>query len=746
MSKRHIHHPGKRVSAYPGSRVSRMQKTLSKNLIAGLAVIALATLILAAKTWSDLRPLPATLLSADVRKPQILDRNGTPLNITYQNRWNVHDYIELHEMPQFLQQAFVVAEDKRFFEHGGVDWLARWHAAWQNMKALRGVRGASTITEQSVRMIHQRPRTLWSRWLEGFEAAQLEKQFSKAEILEFYLNQVPYTAKRRGVAQAARYYFDRSPDTLSKKEMMALAVLVRSPSRLDLYRDPARVDGPLGRLLDQMSRQGVLSARSYREIAVSRLRLSGVPGLPVDASHFVRYVQRSNNAPARRLATTLDGSLQRHAQSVLDGRIRALRRRGVTHGAVLAVDHRSDEVLVWVNGGSEKSDIDAVLTLRQPGSALKPFVYALALEKGWTAATLINDSPLTQSVGYGLHRYQNYSRKHYGAVRLRDALGNSLNIPAVRAAQFVGPADVLAGFRRLGMDNLREHPDFYGDGIALGNGEVSLLELVRAYAVLARQGVYRDLRTRSAGVASAARRVFSPGASALIANILADPDARSLEFGHSGLLNLPIQTAVKTGTSSDFRDAWTVGFNHRYVVGVWMGNLDYRAMDGITGSRGPASVMRAVFAELNRGLETRPLKLSAKLVKARICRDSGRAANDLCASRSEWFTPGTAPTASDPARQQVERLRLRQPVEGLHLAMDPRIPDRLEAFALALPDTLAPHKVEWWVDDIVYGATGNGVTRYPWRLSRGRHTARARVWLSAVARPIETPSVRFEVK
>jgi penicillin-binding protein 1C len=232
----------------------------------------------------------------------------------------------------------------------------------------------------------------------------------------------------------------------------------------------------------------------------------------------------------------------------------------VTNGAVLIVDHLSNEVLAWVNGGNLSEDwpgsrLDGVTTPRQPGSALKPFLYALALEKGWTAATLIDDSPLAMPVGSGLHSYRNYSRVHYGSVRLRVALGNSLNIPAVRTAQFIGPANFLERLTRLGFRSLSQHPDYYGDGLALGNGEVTLLELVQAYASLARQGVFRPLETVLHAPEETPRRVFSEEVSTLIANILSDPEARRLEFGHGNLLRFPVQTAVKTGISA----AWDAG-------------------------------------------------------------------------------------------------------------------------------------------------------------------------------------------
>jgi penicillin-binding protein 1C len=709
------------------------------------------------KTNADLRSLPAAL-SADgsnVRKAQITDRNYLPLTVTYQNRWNLHDHIPLHDIPQFLQQAFVVSEDQRFYRHKGVDWAARLHAIYQNIKVLDSIRGASTISEQVIRMWHPRPRTLWSRWLEGIEAGRLEKEFSKSEIFEFYLNQLPYAGRRRGMVQAARLFFDRDPDTLSTAEMLALVVMVRAPSRLDVRRNPARLFKSIEQLANRLLEFGILDRRQHVTLKAADLKIkSATP--PVRADHFVQYLYRQQPPldlrGKGRLRTTLDAGLQRIVQTILDHRLKDLRDRGAKNGAVLIVDHQRHEVLAWVNSGASLDEvsaswIDAVTTPRQPGSTLKPLLYALALEKGWTAATLVDDSPLSESVGRGLHAYHNYSRIHYGTLRMRPALGNSLNIPAVRAAQFVGVDEFLACLHKLGVQSLQQHPDYYGDGLALGNGEITLLELVRAYAALARQGTYRPLKYLLTDVSrrEETRRVFSAETSSLIGNILSDPEARRLEFGSGSLLRFPIQTAVKTGTSSDYRDSWALGFNYRFTVGVWIGNLDHLATDGITGANGPALVLRSVFAELNRHRDSRPLYLSPRLVKTEICRESGLQADGHCASLSEWFVSGTEPRTITAPAKDLKPVYLRHPTQGLQLAMDPRIPDDKEAFVFrlaSLPQGTTP--VDWYVDDRLVAASAGG--EYLWPLQRGVHSVRARIWWDGSGQFQDTPDVSFIVK
>jgi penicillin-binding protein 1C len=320
-------------------------------------------------------------------------------------------------------------------------------------------------------MIHPRPRTLWSRWVEGFDAMRLERSFEKGEILEFYLNQVPYARMRRGVKQAAREYFDRDLDTLSPKETLALAVLVRSPSRLDLRKGIEAIEKPVLRLAARLHARGVLSDLELERIGTEPLRVTPAE-LRIDAAHFVTRVPE-DGAPS--VATTLDGSLQRRAQRLLDRQIASLADRGVTDGAVLVVDHETDEILVWANGGGftqeEGGQIDMVTVPRQPGSTLKPFAYALALERGFTAATVLVDEPIAEAVGTGLHNFRNYSRHYYGPIRLREALGNSLNVPAIKTVQFTGRVELFELLRKLGRADRASR--LLRDGLPR-NGELSL--------------------------------------------------------------------------------------------------------------------------------------------------------------------------------------------------------------------------------------------------------------------------------
>ncbi|MFO0415789.1 MAG: transglycosylase domain-containing protein [Pseudomonadota bacterium] len=740
--------------------------------IAGAGVIALTALALS----NAIQPTPSTLKAAlgEGEKSQIRDRFGTPLSYTFATRWNYSDYVPLHLIPPTLVKAFIEAEDKRFYAHSGVDWLARAHAVWQNIVALRTVRGASTISEQVTRMIAPvRSRSVWTRLIEGFEATALERRFSKAEILEFYLNQIPYAAQRRGVSQAARYYWNRDLSTLTTWEELALAVMVRAPDRLNLYRSPLAIDSSVGRLAAKLIKGGALDPSDYENSSRNRAPLAK-PEIPVRADHFARFMlsQSTDRQLLGVQTTTIDPAIQRSAQEILEGIIRDLSNYNVKDGAMLVLDTKTGEVLAWVNAfdpkNSEAGEIDGVITPRQPGSTLKPLLYALAIERGWSAATIINDSPLAEPVGLGLHNYRNFSRRYYGDITLREALGNSLNIPAIKAVQFVGKDELLKFLRELNFTSLTKPVEHYGEGLALGNGEVTLLELVSSYLMLASRGVQRPLVTRlytPSRDGSTHRRAISSPTASIISDILSDPQARSHEFGGDGLLNFPIQTAIKTGTSTDFKDAWAIAYSSNFTIGVWMGNQDRSSMSSITGSRGPALALRAAFAEFERTRESAPLFIDPLLTRVSICPETGKRPNAGCRSKLELFTTVGAPQEicdsphpiNTEEQDQIKHREARNgtdaamisivlPTPGLNLALDPRIPDQLEAFRFKVKATQRFESLEWIVDNSVVGRTDGDDLTYLWNLQGGHHTLKVRATSKTPPYQVTTSEVEFLVR
>ncbi len=700
----------------------------------GLICFFIFSIAFSLLTVQSLKPVSG-ILQKDLQaaaKSTFYDRNGQAINVTYQSKWNTTDWVSLDNIPKFLQQSFILAEDKRFYQHHGPDWLARLQAIKQNILAGRIVRGASTITEQVVRMINLRPRTFWSRWLEGFEAIDLEQRYSKAQILAFYLNQTPYLAQRRGVQQAARYYFNRDLNTLNQKEMLALACMLRSPRWLNPQQYPVRLDQAITQLAKKFPTHLHINNELKRQTLSQPKTVSSV-----DASHFIQYAKRHLPAESLKVFSSLDLTLQNKAQLILDNQLRQLAVKQVHNGAIIIADHLDNKILAWVVGYAGQKDrtgnkINAAISLRQPGSTLKPLLYALALEKGWTAATQINDAPLTEQVGFGLHSYRNYSHRYYGPVSLRTALANSLNIPAIKTVQFVGMNEFLAFLKKTGITDLNAHPHVYGDGLALGNGEISLLELVQAYTVLARMGSFQKLSFLAKNE-NAAQPVMSSETASIIADILSDPHARSKEFGHHSILNFPQQTAVKTGTSTDYRDAWAIGFNDRYTIGVWIGNMDYQAMNKVTGASGAVLPLRAIFNELNKNRDSQALRLSPNLIKKTVC------AKEDCLPYDEWFK------MDDPvetAKQIPQPVTIRQPSHHLQLAMDPRIPDDKEYFEFTLNHWQNIQRVNWFLNDQLIAKTS--VPFYRWLMAKGEFNLYARVEL-AEQEDRRTPRVNFQV-
>lgn len=711
-------------------------------------IVASGILGIAAVTLISLLPVNESFSSiiAGARNVPVTDRSGIPLAVTYQAQWNRDDYRALYDIPPLLIDAFIYAEDRNFYAHSGVDWNARAAALWQNMRSRRIVRGASTITEQVVRLINPRPRSPYAKWLEGWEAMLLERKADKNSILEFYINQMPYAAGRRGAEQAARYYFDRDLNTLSPREMLALAVLARAPSAYDLYRHPGKIDPAITRLADTLLLTWRIDSSTRADIDMQTLTLRKAT-LPVDARHFARHIKLSGHAGQVR--TTLDAALQTHVQGLLDSRIKRLAAKKVSNGGAIVIDHQTGDILAWAVAGAGHPDtpggeIDTITSPRQPGSTLKPFLYATALEKGWTAASILNDMPVAEAVGAGLHRFRNYSNTHYGPVTLRESLGNSLNIPAILTINYVGVANFLDRLHALGFESLRQDADIYDEGLALGNGEVTLLELARAYSALANRGIYRPLRTIMDDTQPVPnKRVFEETTASIITDILSDPSARALEFGSDSVLNLPVRTAAKTGTSTDYRDAWAAGFNARYTVAVWFGNLDRTPMKEVTGSTGPALVLRSIFQSLNAGRETHPLYLSPALIARDVCTRPADA-DGKCPMRTEFFAQDKIDAQTPSPSATPKKLELVRPTRGLMIAYDPRIPQEHQKFRFEVSGLPENTKPEW-----ILNGKSLGITNTPyflWPVERGAQTLELVIHENGKAQTRPLQPITFTVK
>jgi len=668
----------------------------------------------------------------------LLDRHHQPLaTLRLDPTRRRLPWTRLEEVSPALLHALLVSEDRRFYDHAGVDWSAAAASAWRNLWNNR-TRGASTLTMQLVGLLDEDERRRGRRsFLEKMNQAAgallLERSWKKDQILEAYLNLVSFRGELQGIAAMSRGLFGKWPEGLNDGESALAVALLRNPG------------ASAGTVAERAC--GVLTARGKPETACAGLdslaRLAFAGGLkegwftpeqsPDLAPHLARKLLRR---PGERLTTTLDADLQRFAADALHRHLAALARQNVADGAVVVIDNARGEILAWVGSSGSLSAapaVDMAVALRQAGSTLKPFLYAQAIEgRQLTAASLIDDSPLAITTGNGLYVPQNYSEDYRGWVSARVALAGSLNVPAVRTLVRLGPDPFFARLQALGFASLKENGDYYGFSLALGSADVSLLMLANAYRTLANGGAWTPLKATPDGLpppcneggcaglfSGAPRRAGDPAAAFIVADILADRGARATTFGLESWLATPYWSAAKTGTSKDMRDNWCIGFSRRYTVAAWVGNAEGSAMHDVSGVSGAAPVWREVMDRLHRGdaasgrgvVPSRPPAPPPGLL-ARTIRFEPASEP----SRREWFLPGTEMTVVRRARATA-LARIAYPGEGTLLALDPDIPPQRQKVALALSGQ-AEAGWSWRLDGHSLGPASSTLL---WRPSPGRH-------------------------
>ncbi len=657
----------------------------------------------------------------------LLDRHGVPVQtVRVDTSVRRLAWVPLADMSPALLTAIVLSEDKRFWEHGGVDWSAAARSAWANLFNTR-TRGASTLTMQLAGLIDDglaRPtggRSVAQKLGQVVLAARLEAGWKKSEILEAYLNSVPYRGEIVGIDALSQTLFEKHASGLDTQEAAIAAALVRSPNA----KPAAVAERACGVLqLQKLSCTGVVG---LAETALARR--GGAPLGEQLAPHFARQVVDPHGPSSQ--ASTLDAPLQRLANVTLRRQLAELGGRNVEDGAVVVFDNASGDVLAWVGSSgplSAAGDVDGVLSRRQPGSALKPFVYELAFEKRLiTPATLIDDSPAQIATGGGLYLPQNYDHEWKGFVSARTALGASLNVPAVRVATMTGTDALHARLQALGFA-LPESAGWYGASLALGSADVTLLALTNAYRALANGGVYSLPRTAPSQPPPRRSRVADPAAVYLVTDILADNNARARTFGMASALATRGFAAVKTGTSKDMRDNWCVGFTDRYTIGVWVGNASGEAMHDVSGVSGAAPVWHALLAALQAQGRSLAPTAPAGVVRVHVAFDSGKEA-----SRDEVFLAGTS-RAVQRATAEVsgeQRFGIVSPRDGSIFAVDPDIPPAAQRI------TFEGERGRWVLDGRVLGTAD----RFRWAPWPGRHHL---VLLGRDSQPLQ--SVAFEVR
>ena len=638
-----------------------------KRLAHGIGLLSLL-----AALWLRCGPIPDGLLALDEQvSTEVVDRRGVPLYESLSPEGGRSALARADDLPEALVAATLAAEDRRFFGHPGVDPLALLRAVWHNLKAGRVVEGGSTLTQQTAKILIDRPRTVGGKLREMVLALRLEHRLGKRQILALYLSLAPYGNQRMGAEAASRGYFGCPAASLTHAQAAFLAGLPQRPSVLDPYRN---FEGARRRqlwVLEQMAEQGYLSAEELGRARAERLRLVRDPAA-FGAPHFVERVLASLPPPRpRRVETTLDAALQSDVRGILEMHRERLREHGAHDVAVAVLDNRTGEWLAWEGSGDyfdadHGGAIDGVVSPRQPGSALKPFTYALAFEKGFTPATVLPDLPshFPTAVGGVVYSPRNYDGVFRGPLRARPALAGSENVPAVWTLSQVGVPDLLRLLRQAGFSTLGRSADHYGYALTMGDAEVRLDELVAGYSAFARGGhvlpprmvraFVRPDGARIEGSQGAPERILSDRAAFWIADILSDARARAYVFGVGGSLDFPFKVAAKTGTSQAYRDNWTVGFTREVTVGVWVGNFDRTELRNSSGVTGAAPIFHDVMMSAQRaatgrlpGPDDPPLAAPPEeLVPRAICALSGREATELCpAVETEWL-PADRPATS----------------------------------------------------------------------------------------------------
>ncbi len=571
--------------------------------------IAVAAAVLAMEVALRLTPFPAELSAGFAGSTEFQDREGRPLRTLLVDDRRFARWSELGTVSPHLLAATLSAEDKRFYAHPGVDPLATARAVWSAVRGDRSLSGASTVTQQLIKLSRPGERTLGRKLHEMWLAIRVEREWSKKRILTEYLNRLEYGNLQTGIASASRYYFRKPAADLSVAEAAFLAGIPKAPTRLDPHNNlPATRTRQLW-VLARMQTNGAINPATYERAKEEPLRLAP-PAREFEAPHFVDLLLKRRGILAPQggpIRTTLDLPLNRFVERSLAEQLEKIQDKHATSGAVVVIHNPTGDVLALAGSGDYfrpgAGQVNGAWSERSPGSAVKPFTMLLALERGANPCTVVADVPTEFPTPTGLYRPNNYNHRFYGPVSLRFALGNSLNVAAIKALQIAGGPEALhRRMQELGITTLGHPPEYYGLGLTLGNGEMRLLELTNAFATIGRLGLHRPYRLlpREAGDTGAGVQVCDRRATYLVADMLSDNGARAAAFGLNSFLSFDFPVACKTGTSSDYRDNWVIGTTPEFTVGVWVGNADGSPMRGITGVTGAAPVMHEVFQHLRQ--------------------------------------------------------------------------------------------------------------------------------------------------
>jgi penicillin-binding protein 1C len=711
-----------------------------------LLPVALLAAVLA--VWVLWVPLPKTLKEPLRGTLTLLDARGREIAEIASPEARAQIPIALDAMGKWLPDMTVALEDHRFYQHGAIDWRATAAACTRNLKSGRIVSGGSTITQQLAKLAAGRQRRSWlGKVRDAVVAWKIERRWSKEQILAEYLNRSSYGNRHLGPEAAARAYFGKSARDLTLAESIFLAGLPQAPTRFNPWTHPERAFQRYERSIVRLTRVGVITSAEER-------LLTSAPPVPQRfdpprlAPNFVDAVIAQNSAVRGAVRTSLDLDLQKTAERLLRAHLGALNRYDIAQAALVVLDNETGAVRAMVGSNNyATSQINGAMQPRSCGSTLKPFVYLAALDRHlFTAASLLPDTADAIRDEYGDYDPQNYDRRYLGPVRLREALGCSLNVPAVFTLSHLGARQTFFDLQKWGFAFRRNLSD-YGAGFVLGNAEIRLVDLAAAYAGLARNGLAMHPKF-FATEHYPLNRIASTEATTIITDILCDNRAREKTFGAHSPLAFDQRVAVKTGTSNGFRDAWTVGFNNQHTVAVWAGNFDGRPMRDTFAVRAAAPLWAAMMRELlqrDRPLD-RPVE-NENLVHREVCAGTGLLPSRHTTSTiDEWFLRGTEPTESSARMFSADgklllpneyagwcassdntrgarvsaQARIINPIADAHYAIDPALPASQQMIELS---ATFGDDVQWFVNDQPQPARQDG--RVFWQLAPGEWKLRA---------------------
>ena len=644
-------------------------------------LLGLVVLCLTVRALPYLAPIHSSDIEQNQQAIEFTDRNGLALGTILTRNQENTAVVSLDQVSDYFIDAIIAAEDRRYYQHGALDMQAIARSLLEAMQARQIVSGASTITMQLARMLDPSPRTIPHKIREVWLSWRLTAGMSKGEILEAYINRLPMGGNVYGVEAAARTYFGIPAADLNLAQATLLAAIPNDPTDLNPYANWQGLKQRQAYAIDRLVADGYITPTEGDRALAEKISLPPRDRGIIAAPHFLFFVaqQLPQQHPAV-VKTTIDRPLQQFVEAQVQQVVDDLEANNVGNAAALVIDNQTGEVLAYV-GSADYNDTgklgrnDGVQALRQPGSTLKPFLYEFALEKRLIHPnTILADVPTHYPIpGAKLYSPLDYSETFHGPVRVRLALANSLNIPAVRVLEKVGVENFLDRLHQLGFSHLDKSPEYYGLGLALGSGEVSLWELARAYFTLAREGdaiapprpglkpranslsrlkptanpelfVYPSSRFQEKENQELETSPLGRSTMGLIADMLSDPHARAIEFGVDSVLNLPFPAAVKTGTSSNYRDTWTVGFTQDYTVATWVGNFNGDRMQEVSGVTGAAPLWRRIMLHLHETSEPPAFPSPERLVTRPICALSGLRPTAACpAVVQEYFYPEDLP-------------------------------------------------------------------------------------------------------